>query len=541
MVSLTVAFAMMLVGTDAFDTALQVEPSGRFAPLMRSRSPQTERVSAETIGAKEPLMRSRARKRTEDSPSAASVVADERTTNSAARGVHARIASDGTLSVSFGHDGKPYHYDQLVPHSVYAHDAKVYLGEQLHKAEITEIRTYKLRDHGKWVSATLHPDGTVQGLFEDAGRVMEITPTDQLKDASLLQGFSSSYPPHVVRWVARPNLEKPGIVQDIRPTTPGIATDDAGGNHVPQTGEVAVHEYETSEMVHSGVWGGQSWAGSSTCYTGDTQMNEFKVGFAADYKAREITGDANAVRTKLESIIADASFVYEKQMNVKLTLDHLVVSNSTNDWMGGCPAEGDIPSTKLGIMKKAVQDKTFPTKASNQMWTGCGNAYGTVGLAYVGTICRGSYATGMNKIHTGSPWLTFAHELGHNFAGAHSFEDGQGKTGGIMDYGNGKLGGHYQFNSKYRKDAVCQKINQTVNKCDGNFVALGPTPTPPTPACKAKPTESKWSDKTCNKKCNKKCKPTCQKGTKCNKKCTKKYKKCKICKKKCTPGCCISR
>ena len=32
---------------------------------------------------------------------------------------------------------------------------------------------------------------------------------------------------------------------------------------------------------------------------------------------------------------------------------------------------------------------------------------------------------------------TFAHEVGHNFGCDHAFDEGQGRTGGIMDYGDG--------------------------------------------------------------------------------------------------------
>ena len=39
--------------------------------------------------------------------------------------------------------------------------------------------------------------------------------------------------------------------------------------------------------------------------------------------------------------------------------------------------------------------------------------------------------------YTGT-WETVAHEIGHNFNMNHAFQLGQGKTGGIMDYGDGK-------------------------------------------------------------------------------------------------------
>ena len=65
-----------------------------------------------------------------------------------------------------------------------------------------------------------------------------------------------------------------------------------------------------------------------------------------------------------------------------------------------------------------------------------------------------------------------AHELGHNFGAEHSFEDGPSRTGGIMDYGDGKLNGVYQFNTKYRKSQVCGVINREVQQCPQGFGTL---------------------------------------------------------------------
>merc|ERR1712048_507994 len=88
--------------------------------------------------------------------------------------------------------------------------------------------------------------------------------------------------------------------------------------------------------------------------------------------------------------------------------------------------------------------------------TGCGNSFfgqgtGIVGLAYVGALCHSTKNAGVTQLHGRMSWVTFAHEIGHNFGGEHTFEEGEGRTGGIMDYGNGKLNGEYQFHTKYRK------------------------------------------------------------------------------------------
>ena len=97
---------------------------------------------------------------------------------------------------------------------------------------------------------------------------------------------------------------------------------------------------------------------------------------------------------------------------------------------------------------------------------------GVAGVAYVGTICQSSRNTGVNW-DTGSQWKVFAHQLGHNFGAHHSFEKGQGKTGGVMDYGDGTLNSEYQFNTKFRKKEICATINRVVNTCP-SFEAMLP-------------------------------------------------------------------
>ena len=59
--------------------------------------------------------------------------------------------------------------------------------------------------------------------------------------------------------------------------------------------------------------------------------------------------------------------------------------------------------------------------------------------------------------------------MGHLLGGEHPFWDPefikQGDTGGIMDYGDGKLNGEYQFNTRYRKSEMCRTVGRIVNRC----------------------------------------------------------------------------
>merc|ERR1712154_667903 len=109
------------------------------------------------------------------------------------------------------------------------------------------------------------------------------------------------------------------------------------------------------------------------------------------------------------------------------------------------------------------------------LWTGTPPRE-TAGLATTGAICVGRCnINGINRKSCNAgvsyytsekgediTFLTFAHEVGHNLGASHSFEEGQGSTGGIMDYdtGNGILiDGVLKFNENYnRKTEICTHL-----------------------------------------------------------------------------------
>merc|ERR1712151_791623 len=91
----------------------------------------------------------------------------------------------------------------------------------------------------------------------------------------------------------------------------------------------------------------------------------------------------------------------------------------------------------------------------------------TVGFAVTGSLCNNEVNSAANYIFKGTDtWLTFAHEHGHIMGAQHSFEEGQGRTLGIMDYGyDVRLGGIHQFNTRYRKEEICDKISSKIEQC----------------------------------------------------------------------------
>lgn len=70
-------------------------------------------------------------------------------------------------------------------------------------------------------------------------------------------------------------------------------------------------------------------------------------------------------------------------------------------------------------------------------------------MVWLGAIGIAQYNTGVSSICGGPTWLTFIHETGHNFGLNHTFQLGQGTTGGFMDYGDGKINGVYGWNLTY--------------------------------------------------------------------------------------------
>eukprot|EP00446_Apocalathium_sp_SHHI-4_P014217 CAMPEP_0177215672 /NCGR_PEP_ID=MMETSP0367-20130122/34347_1 /TAXON_ID=447022 ORGANISM="Scrippsiella hangoei-like, Strain SHHI-4" /NCGR_SAMPLE_ID=MMETSP0367 /ASSEMBLY_ACC=CAM_ASM_000362 /LENGTH=415 /DNA_ID=CAMNT_0018665133 /DNA_START=133 /DNA_END=1380 /DNA_ORIENTATION=- len=359
------------------------------------------------------------------------------------------------ISVSFNHSGKALQY-RLSARDIFAKGAELVAhtdeGKQL--LDALPVSTFVSRVENQWASVDCHEDGSLSGLFENRGEVLRLHATMQDKPIAL-GSFGSGF----VRFVASSVLPSNGGA-GVAGTVVSAASHLRNGTTQASDGGGARAELS---VAASGGNVDQWWPG---CYEGDSRTHVLSVGIVADKAAWDLYTEG--LRSKIVAAVSQASFIYERQMNIRLEIAELTIFKGTEPgaplYAGDCKEGSAMASTDFMQAKLvSLASSTRPLRGAWHLFTGCGSGHGTLGIALTGTMCT-SKAVAVSQLQP-DPLIAFAHELGHNLGAGHSFEMGRGKTGGIMDYGVHTVKGVLQFNTKYRRDEMCKFIQASQGRC----------------------------------------------------------------------------
>lgn len=333
-------------------------------------------------------------------------------------------------SVRFEYRDRLYTYELEPANELTPHAEITFVREGIQEKQPPGCRTYHQHQDGHNAVIVMGA-GTCMGIIQDGEEFYEVAP----------QGHA--------------HLHAEG--------SPGSVTCATPQGQVHTVGP-ATQLTELRASLRQRPWNGQPFFPG--CYPSDFLRHSFAIGIEVDVPAFRFYGsNRGTVEQSVIAIVSEASFVYEQQFNIRIDIDYIRVYETANgapSFAAGCSAEWW--TDKLN----GLRSLNVPFEGAVHMISGCsGNV---LGIAYTDTVCSAPVNVGVDQVVATYPaFLTFAHELGHNFGAGHSFENGQGTTGGIMDYADGRYMGEIQFNP-LRRAEMCGTMSRVVNRCRGKFV-----------------------------------------------------------------------
>lgn len=390
------------------------------------------------------------------------------------------------LHISFSAFDKEWNFEVSVDHGLFSETSRFEFHDDdgMHTLVKPDHTIYQTKE-GTSPSATfsIHDAGTVHAQIMTDEGPYTIDPAHEFPEFNLKNAMGMYHHSHLfVKKELHSQDASRSLLQDIalnEQKLPYVAT--------------------TKSVETTGQKLPQSWVtGTPQCYPTQATPKKFAMGIAVTHEYYKLVGKNTqaTIQTDIKQLLADSNTIYQPQMNVRLYVEKAIIKTApglTNaPWNmaqlgaarnSGCGETASETLAKLRIWRM----EQHPTDAG--LWhlmTTCFPAPGTVGIAYLNAICDARIGSGLSStLSARNPgslgvWKVVAHEIGHNFGADHSFELGQGKTGGIMDYGDGLLNGAYQFNTQFRRTQVCARIAtsqvQSIPsnmKCWSNYVATG--------------------------------------------------------------------
>lgn len=373
------------------------------------------------------------------------------------------------VQIAFSAFNKKWNFDLYVNHHMFSPTSAFRYHDETgeHTTILPDHTLYKTKKgEFPWASVNVHGDGTIHAIIGTKNDTFTIDPVSKFPDFKLTSKMGMySHSADVVDGATRKLLQSLPVAKDDNPRA-YPATLGSADTGLPT------------------VWNKDA---QNPCYARQAIEQKFAIGFAVtnEYYREPLLGNANptTIQTHLKNLLADSNTIYTPQMGVHLYIESTDIRTGTGTggtipapWnlaqLGATNGNGGCGETAGETLGKLRTWRLTEHRNDAGLWhlmTTCFPAPGTVGIAYLNAICSPNVGSGLSSsLSAARPgsrdiWKVVAHEIGHNFGGSHSFELGQGKTGGIMDYGDGLLNGKYQFNTQFRRTEMCARMARTLS------------------------------------------------------------------------------
>ncbi len=308
------------------------------------------------------------------------------------------VATDPSLAISFQAFGKQFNL-QLVPNDLFAPQAEnIWIGDQTTTTETPRPIFYRgavTGEPGSWVRIGWR-EGAMDGLIRTKDDIYFVEPGARFfHDASSHTTVMYRMSDTVSDWeLGSCALEQPAVAVEM-------------GQHARASGPLGAYEGLVSDL--------QALASSGA-------LKQVDLGIVADYRYFVKHGAASAA--DMQNIINQIDGIYRSEVGVTLRVSKTVVYTTPDPF-----SSTTDPSTLLNEFSTYKGNSASPVYGTDlaHLFTNRGFNGSVIGIAWVGTVCNGSYGTGLSQDFTTdnkSLVLLTAHEIGHNFDAPHDNQSG---------------------------------------------------------------------------------------------------------------------
>lgn len=223
------------------------------------------------------------------------------------------------------------------------------------------------------------------------------------------------------------------------------------------------------------------WWDDGDCYPGDKVGTYMSMGVAVSHRLAYSRWNGQVdTHNKVNKLFSEVNSVFRGQLNLDFNVTTLYIGDGSEPF-DNSDCTKHIEHT-LATFNAWVE--TQPQQVS--LWHLLDDCF----LGY----CQKNCPVGVTSKHSracipharssvtyvsSSTWTTIAHEIGHNTGADHSFDNGKGTTGGLMDYWLDNYLGIPQFNTNFAKDDLCEGVTEAIARCGTDTAFMTYKTTPP--------------------------------------------------------------